>query len=73
MTVERYVVASEGLTLAGIVWNRYRASAPGVVEQALAVNRHLAALPAELPVGTVVDIPIVTTTAVRKAPVSLWD
>lgn len=73
MTVERYVVASEGLTLSGIVWNRYRASVPGAVEQALAINHHLASLPAELPLGTIVDIPVITTTSARKATVSLWD
>jgi phage tail protein X len=73
MATERYVVASEGMTLSRIVWNRYHGSGSGVVEQTLAANRHLASLPAELPVGTVIDIPVVTSAATSEATVSLWD
>lgn len=73
MSSERYVVGSEGMTLSRIIWNRYHGSVSGVVEQTLAANRHLAGLSVELPVGTVIDIPVVTTTPARKAPVSLWD
>ena len=73
MSSERYVVGSEGMTLSRIVWNRYHGGVAGAVEQTLAANRHLAKLPPELPVGTVVDIPVISTDSASTTTVSLWD
>jgi phage tail protein X len=56
--VETVTVESEGVTVARIVWRRFRRRAPGLVEAILASNPGLAALGAYLPVGTVVRIPI---------------
>lgn len=73
---ERYTVGSEGLTLAAIVWRRFRRRVPGKVEATLEANRHLAGLPPVLPVGTAIDIPVdqpATTSVVKdRKTVRLW-
>lgn len=73
MPTDRYVVGSEGMTLSRIIWNRYHGRVTRAVEQTLSINRHLADLPPELPVGTIVDVPVLQTTAATTSTVSLWD
>jgi phage tail protein X len=73
-TVETYTVATDGLTLSRIVWNRFKRSMPGLVERILDATPSLARSGPYLPVGTVVQIPIDTPREQQEvAVVSLWD
>ncbi len=64
MTVQSYdlvTVQGEYITADLLCWRRYRMRSPGIVEQMLAANPHLAKLHATspfLPIGTQVRIPI---------------
>lgn len=55
---ETITVKREGLTLSGLLARHYRAVIPGACEQVWALNQDLARLGAELPVGTVVTVPV---------------
>jgi phage tail protein X len=73
-TVERYTVEVEGLTLPRLLWRRFRAPYPGLVERILDEIPGLAALGPYLPVGTVVPVPIDRPRAADQTRViSLWD
>lgn len=74
--IETYVIESQGVTVSRLIWNRFRKPMPGLVDRVYDMNRGLAALPVELPVGTTVMIPIDTprpSVGTRRKPVSLWD
>lgn len=58
---ETITVKREGLTLSGLLARHYRAVIPGACEQVWALNQDLARLGAELPVGTVVTVPVKTS------------
>jgi len=53
---------------------RYYGTTPGAVELVLDVNRHLAALPAVLPIGTMIVLPRIDQAAApTPATIKLWD
>lgn len=73
---EAVTVESEGIALDLILWRRFRRPIPELMEALLALpeNQHLAGLPAILPVGTVVTIPIPQERETATLPVvSLWN
>ena len=74
-TLETYVVRDERLTIARLIWRRFRRPMPGMAERVLTMNPGLAAMRPFLAVGTSVRIPIDPPTA--KGPerpvVQLWD
>jgi len=55
---ETITVKREGLTLSGLLARHYRAVIPGACEAVWALNQDLARRGAELPVGTVVVVPV---------------
>lgn len=78
MTVETetITVAGVGLTVDLIVWRRHRRRIPGLVEQVLDINPGLAALGEHLPIGTVVQLPVIVPTPAAKPAetvIRLWD
>ncbi|WP_127076133.1 tail protein X [Rhodomicrobium lacus] len=71
---ETVTIRGEGITLDLLLWRKYGRTRPNLVEAALLLNPGLAALGAELPLGTVVtlpDEPEATTTT--ETAISLWD
>ncbi len=73
---ESVTVAGEGVTLDLLIWRRFRQPMDGVLEAMLALpdNYGVSALPAVLPIGTVVTIPIPRERTTRLAvATSLWD
>jgi phage tail protein X len=74
MTQRTETVRSEGLTLPRLVWRLLRKQPRGYVEKVLDLNPGLADLGPELPVGTVVKLPLdeVTPAAQPKA-IRMWD
>ncbi len=73
---EAVKVEGEGIVLDLILWRRFRRPMPDLLEQLLAIpeNQHLADVPAVLPVGTLVTIPIPQERDTGSLPViSLWD
>lgn len=76
VALETVTVESEGVTIDLILWRRFRRPLDGVLEALLDLpaNQHLAGLPAVLPVGTAVTIPIPQERETAEVPViSLWD
>jgi phage tail protein X len=47
----------EGLTLANVIWRKFRRQPPAFIEKILAINPGLGAF-VEIPVGTVISFPI---------------
>jgi phage tail protein X len=73
---ERVTVNQDGLTLSNIVWRRFRATRPGLVEAILAANPGLAAEGPVLLAGTQFMMPVdpvETGSAQPVAVISLWD
>lgn len=73
---ETVTVRREGLTLSGLLARHYRAVIPGVCEQVWALNQDLARRGAELPLGTVVTVPVkssIETTATGTKVTGLFD
>lgn len=71
---ETITVTQEGTTLSLLLWRRFGRPMPGLHERVLDMNVGLADLGAEIPVGTVVQVPIETPSAPRlRRPVRLWD
>lgn len=66
-------VSTEGVTLSLMIWRQFRASMPGVLEQALTLNPGIASLGPYLPVGTVVVLPLPQKVVATKPVVRLWD
>jgi phage tail protein X len=65
--------ALQGETLDALVW-RVLGAGSGVVEQALELNRDLAALGPVLPEGMPVTLPLILTAQVQEREmVKLWD
>lgn len=63
---ETITVGREGLTLSGLLARHYRAVIPGACEKVWALNQDLARLGAELPVGTVVTVPVRSALDTRR-------
>lgn len=57
MTTEIDTVKIEGLTLANVIWRKYRRQPPGFLEKVLLANPQLS-YAIEIPVGTVITFPI---------------
>lgn len=75
ITTEEYTVASDGVTVDLIIWNRFKAPMPGLIEYLLAMpeNQGLEHCNAVLPLGTVVYVPIPAPASQTVAPViDLW-
>ncbi len=73
--IETYTIASQGITVSQLVWRRFRRAMPGLVERIYDMNRGLGDLPVELPVGTVLLVPVDTPrdqTLSRQDPVQIW-
>lgn len=75
MTTETITVSADQLTLADLVWRKYRRPIPGLVEQVLNLNPGLAQLGPYLPLGTVVILPVLQEAArpVEREVIQLWD
>ena len=73
MLTEKITVMGDDLTVSLIVWRRFHAPMPGLVEQTLELNPGLADLGHYLPVGTVFYLPIPTPRAATILdPIKLW-
>ncbi len=72
--MERATIQQQGLTLSAVVWRRFRAPRPGLVERILALNPGLGSVGIVLPVGTTFFIPIDPAETAPKpvAVISLW-
>lgn len=72
---ETHVVRASGLTVAAIVWRRFKRPMAGYIERVFAANAGLAATPI-LPIGTAVRLPVDTEIIEPKGKalaVRLWD
>jgi phage tail protein X len=74
MTVMKETVLIEGLTLANIIWRKFRRQPDGYVAKVLAINPGLADL-TEVPVGTVIAFPLesLVESKPKRDVVRLWD
>ena len=75
ITYETVTVKTEGVSVDGIIWQRFTRPMPGLLEEVLALpeNQHLEHCRFELPIGTVVTIPIHAQPEAEPAPmVTLW-
>ena len=71
--IERVIVEGDGITVSLLVWRRFRRSMPGLLEQTLDRNPGLAGAGVELPIGTVLDIPVPTPREPQLLdPIRLW-
>lgn len=72
--MERATIVHQGMTLSAVVWRRFRAPRPGLVERILALNPGLGSVGVILPVGTTFLIPIdpAETAPKPRAVISLW-
>ena len=72
-TIETITIQGEAITASLLVWRRFKAPMPGLVERLYEINPRLALVGPFLPVGTVISLPI---PAPRKepdvTPVRLW-
>lgn len=57
-SVEKVTVTGVGLTLARLIWNRFQRPVPGMLGRIYDLNPGLSGAGTELPVGTVVLIPV---------------
>lgn len=76
LAYEPVVVAGEDIAIDLLIWRRFKRPMAGLLEALLDLpdNQHLADLPAILPLGTRVVIPIPQERETRIAlVVSLWD
>ncbi|KNH02611.1 Phage tail completion protein [Qipengyuania citrea LAMA 915] len=64
--------AQDGETVDALCW-RVLGKTAGVTEAALQLNPGLADLGAQLPGGTMVDLPEPVTAAPRRETIKLWD
>lgn len=74
MTIVTDTIQIEGLTLANVIWRKYRRQPTGFIEKVLDINPGLAAY-VEIPVGTVIRFPIeeVAKADANRNVVRLWD
>lgn len=70
---EDIIIEGEGITVALLVWRRWRAPMPGLVEAIYSMNPGLAALGPVLPVGTAVRMPVPRPPDRRvRSAIKLW-
>ncbi len=74
MTIITDTVRIEGLTLANVIWRKYRRQPPGFIEKVLDLNYGLAANMV-IPVGTAIVFPIEEVDRPQATPnvTRLWD
>ena len=71
--IERVTVEGDGITVSLLVWRRFRRPMPGLLEQILDRNPGLPSAGVELPIGTVLDIPVPTPREPQLLePIRLW-
>lgn len=71
--IETVTVEGEGLTVATLVWRRFKRPMPGLVEAIYDLNPGLADLGQTLPVGTRFDMPIPIPREQQVLdPIRLW-
>ena len=71
--IERVTIEGDRLTVSLLVWRRFRRPMPGLLEQILDRNPGLAGAGIELPIGTVLDIPVPTPREPQLLdPIRLW-
>jgi phage tail protein X len=71
---ETITIKGEGITLDLLLWRRFGRAGQALVEAALQLNAGLAALGAELPLGTRVTLPEEpTAAATTETAISLFD
>lgn len=74
--IETYTIEAEGITVSQLIWRRFRRAMPGLAERVYDLNRGLADLSIEIPVGTVIKLPVDAPSkksTVEREPVQLWD
>jgi phage tail protein X len=71
--IETVTVEGDGLTVATLVWRRFKRPMPGLVEAIYDLNPGLADLGQTLPVGTSFDMPIPIPREQQVLdPIRLW-
>lgn len=72
--MQEVTVASDGISVDLVIWQKYHRRMEGLVEMTLEINPGLAELGPILPVGTTFKLPIVKlpTVPVRTDVVHLW-
>lgn len=71
--IETITVEGDGLTVATLVWRRFKRPMPGLVEVIYDLNPGLADLSQTLPVGTSFDMPIPIPREQQVLdPIRLW-
>jgi phage tail protein X len=71
--IETVTVEGDGLTVATLVWRRFKQPMPGLVEAIYDLNPGLADLGQTLPVGTSFDMPIPIPREQQVLdPIRLW-
>jgi phage tail protein X len=71
--IETVTVEGDGLTVATLVWRRFKRPMPGLVEAIYDLNPGLADLGQTLPVGTSFDMPIpIPREQQLLDPIRLW-
>ena len=70
---ETVIIEGDGLTVATLVWRRFKRPMPGLVEAIYDLNPGLADLGQTLPVGTSFDMPIPIPREQQVLdPIRLW-
>ena len=71
--IETVTIEGDGLTVATLVWRRFKRPMPGLVEAIYDLNPGLADLGQTLPVGTSFDMPIPIPREQQVLdPIRLW-
>jgi len=72
--IEPITIEGDAITASLLVWRRFKAPMPGLVERICALNPGLARQGPFLPVGTVVLVPIPAPRPFAEVtPVRLWE
>ena len=74
-SIEKVVVTGAGLTTSRLIWNRFQRPMPGLLGGIYNLNPGLADAGTDLPIGTVVMIPVPVQSDGEEVveTVTLWD
>ena len=74
-SIEKIRVTGAGLTVSRLIWNRFQRPVPGLLGRIYDLNPQLSRLGIELPIGTVVLVPVADDNSGEQVVdrVTLWE
>ena len=74
-SIEKVVITGAGLTISRLIWNRFQRPMPGLLGGIYDLNPGLADVGPDLPIGTVVMIPVPVQSDGEEVVemITLWD